>query len=458
MPILSSLSGYPEWLPEDRIVEQKFLEIIQKKFELYGFTSIETRAVEPLDVILKKGETDKEIYTLRRLQAEAEEEDKGLGLHFDLTVPFARYVIENKGKLSFPLRRYQMQKAWRGERPGLGRYREFLQADIDLIDNQPLTTQSDIEIIRVINDILTELPIPKVNLFVNNRKLLEGFYRALGIEKITETLRIIDKLAKIGEEKVLLFLTEDLNIPTESAKKCIEFGKIKGSNPQKIRDEVNAFNLTHPLIAEGLEELCEILNAFTETTESNVLADLSIARGFDYYTGMVCEGRFADFPKYPTVVAGGRYDNLISDNSVKLPGVGISFGVTRILGLVLHEGLIRASRKTPSCVLIALVSDETRSKSFEIANVLRNRGIPCEIYSRPDKYGKQISYADTKGIPFVWFPSESDEGTGELRDLRTREQSVADPNVWTPDKKDLEILIIQDEESLKKALENKKYC
>jgi histidyl-tRNA synthetase len=458
MGILNSLSGYPEWLPEDRIAEQLFIQTVQEKFELYGFTSLETRSVEPLDIILSKGETDKEIYCLRRLQAAEDEADKSLGLHFDLTVPFARYIRENRSKLTFPFRRYQIQKAWRGERPGLGRYREFLQADIDIIDSQPLTVQSDIEVIQAISDILSSLPIPDIHLHVNNRKLLEGFYRALGIERISDVLRIVDKLDKIGEEKVLLCLVDDLNVERSDAEKCIGFGKIKGNDVGMIKDSVSRFNISHPLLTEGLQELCSLLTAFDRKDNNRIVADLSIARGFDYYTGTVCEGKFVRFPKYPTVVAGGRYDNLISDSSVKFPGVGMSLGITRILGLVLHERLINASRKTPSCVLVALVSEETRQKSSAIAGILRNRGIPCEVYPRPDKYGKQISYADGKGIPFVWFPGESDNAHGELRDLRKREQIPADPGIWMPDDRDLKVVLEKDDDALQALYANPKYC
>jgi histidyl-tRNA synthetase len=458
MGMLNSLSGYPEWLPEDRIVEQKLVKTIQEKFELFGFAPIETRSVEPLEVILSKGETDKEIYCLRRLQAGDEEADKNIGLHFDLTVPFSRYLLENRSKLTFPFRRYQIQKAWRGERPGLGRYREFLQADIDLVDTRPLSVQSDIEIIHVIHEILLALPFPEVCLFVNNRKLLEGFYRALGIEQITNVLRIVDKIDKIGEQKALLSLTENLKIDESVARKCIGFGKINGSEPKLIQEAVNGFGLSHPLIDEGLEELCTVLNSFVAEHNTGVIADLSIARGFDYYTGTVCEGKFSQFPKYPTIVAGGRYDSLVSDSSVKLPGVGMSLGITRILGLVLHGGLIHASRKTPSCVVVALVSEETRQNSINIARALRQRGIPCEVYSRPDKYGKQISYAEGKGIPFIWFPNESGALGGDVRDLRKREQVSADPTTWMPDKEDLEIKSVKDEDALQRVLKNPKYC
>ena len=210
MATLTTLSGFPEWLPEDKLVEGLCLDSIRKNFELYGFTPLETRAVEPLEQLLVKGETDKEIYLLRRLQADESEPDMELGLHFDLTVPFARYVSENHGRLVFPFRRYQLQKAWRGERPGLGRFREFLQADIDIISDQQLSIQSDIEIVTVLVDILYALPIPQVQVMINNRKILEGFYKALGIADHLPVMRIVDKLAKMAkDEGVMLAISSD---------------------------------------------------------------------------------------------------------------------------------------------------------------------------------------------------------------------------------------------------------
>lgn len=452
MSALSSLSGYPEWLPEDRFVEQTFVRLIQNKFELFGFAPLETRAIEPLSVILAKGETDKEIYVLRRLQASSDEMDKGIGLHFDLTVPFARYVLENKSKLVFPFRRYQIQKAWRGERPGQGRYREFLQADIDIIDENTLGLHNDLEAIQAIDEIMISLPIPEVRLLVNSRKILEGAYQALGIVAVTDVLRVVDKLDKMGEKKVYEHLTDTLALSGEMASKCIQLGKIRGQDVDTVHREIQALGLNRALLDEGLDELGYILTACRRQVKSTVYADLSIARGFDYYTGMVCEGKFVQFPQYPTIVAGGRYDNLASEGIFKLPGVGLSIGITRILGLVLHEGLVKASRKTSTCILIALISDELRDRSIEIARTLRNRGIPCEVFPRPIKYGKQIAYAEKKGIPYVWFPDETGQEAGEVRDIRTRIQVTADPLTWTPPSSDIGIQVTQDDEALEMLL------
>ena len=457
MNMLTSFSGYPEWLPEDRLVEQSFVNLVQKKFELFGFTPIETRAIEPVSTLLAKGETDKEIYVLRRLQASDGEPDQDIGLHFDLTVPFARYVIENKNRLMFPLRRYQVQKAWRGERPGLGRYREFLQADIDIVAEGDLSIYHDLEIIQALNEIMASLPIPEVRIFINNRKLLEGFYRAIGITAIAESLRIVDKLAKIGEKQVHQSLVQDLGLSFDVATKSLELGRVVTQNASDLSRTCQSLGVKHELFDEGLYEINYILNACSKQKKNSVFADLSIVRGLDYYTGTVCEAKFLQFPRYPTVAAGGRYDSLVSDESDKLPGVGVSLGITRILGLVLHEGILSASRKTPTCVLVALVSDETREKSLEVANALRDRGIPCEVYPYPFKYGKQIKYAERLGIPYVWFPSETVDGVDEVRDIRSRAQVAANADTWMPPAKDLTVQVHSNSAILESVLKKPSY-
>ncbi|MGD9201798.1 MAG: histidine--tRNA ligase [Chitinispirillia bacterium] len=457
MAMKSTLSGYPEWLPEDKMVEQKIISIIKNKFELYGFTQIETRSVEPLSVILSKGETDKEIYTLRRLQATEKEGNKEIGLHFDLTVPFARYVVENMNELVFPFRRYQIQKAWRGERPGLGRYREFLQADIDIVDTRPLSVQIDIEILELIIDTLASIAIPRIQIHINNRKLLEGFYNGLNLRNTADILRIVDKYDKIGEEKVKTILKEDLNLNTYIAEKCIEIGKIKTDDTEVLKASVSDFGFENDLLKEGLYEIVYVLEHLPGNENISVVADLSIARGFDYYTGTVCEVKFLDFPKYPAIAAGGRYDNLVSVGKSKLPGIGMSIGITRILGLLLHEKLLKSSRSVSSVVLVALVSQKEKANANRIARSLRDRGIPCEVFPHPLKYGKQISYADKKRIPYVWFPPENGIGDGDIRDLRNREQQKADSKKWMPSDEDMRIQIEYDNEVMKSLLKNKNY-
>ena len=218
------LSGFPELLPEQRFVEQQVIDTLRRTFELHGFAGIETRAVEPMDQLLRKGETSKEVYVLRRLQAEAEGSDSGMGLHFDLTVPFARYVLENAGKLEFPFRRYQIQKAWRGERPQEGRYREFTQADIDVVMKDDLPFHFDVEVARVMAEALSALPLPPLRLRVNNRKLIEGFYRGIGAEDPAAVITIIDKLDKLPAEQVAALLVSDAGLTEAQADQCLAAG------------------------------------------------------------------------------------------------------------------------------------------------------------------------------------------------------------------------------------------
>ena len=438
---ISPLSGFPEWLPGQRIVEQRLLDRIRERFERFGFTPIETRAVEPLRYLLAKGETDKEIYVLRRLQAEPGEADSELGLHFDLTVPFARYVAQHRHQLVFPLRRYQIQKAWRGERPQEGRYREFYQADVDVIGDGELPLSHDAEMLAMLHDVLGALPIPPVRLLVSNRKVLEGAYRALGIDDTHGVLRTVDKLDKIGERGVHGLLTTNLRLPPSSAETCLALARMRGAD-DSVATRVSGLGLRHELLETGLEELRFILRAARELPPDAIVIDLHIARGFDYYTGMVCEGVMVGHEDLGSIASGGRYDDLASmGGGAKLPGIGVSIGVTRILGRLFARDLLRASRQTPSCALVALVSEETRGASDTIARQLRARGIRCEVFDRPLKLGKQIRHAEQKGIPFVWFPALEDRAAS-VRDIRSGVQTDADPAEWQPPVEDVEPAVL----------------
>jgi histidyl-tRNA synthetase len=438
MAKITALTGFPEWSPEERLVEQRVLDQVRRKFELFGFTSIETRAVEPLDVLLKKGATDKEIYVLKRLHAEPGEL-ADLGLHFDLTVPFARYVAQNRGTLAFPFKRYQIQKVWRGERPQQGRYREFYQADIDVIGEGELPLHFDAEMALLLHEVVSSLPIPPIQLRINNRKVLEGFYRALGIEAISDVLRSVDKLDKIGEDGVRKALLEENALGAEVAEKCLALARIRG-NADEVLSAVRALGASHPLLDQGLEELSFVLGALTSLPAGAAIGDLRIARGLDYYTGTVYEGVLVDHPQLGTVCSGGRYDNLASDDKHKLPGVGVSVGVSRLLGFMFSNGALKASRSSPTAVLVALPNEELRSHCYEVAASLRARGIPTEVFFAAQKYGKQIRYAERRGIPYVLFPSA--EGT-ELRDIRSGEQKQVDLATWTPAPEDLEVQIVR---------------
>jgi len=426
----ASLSGFPEWLPAERIVELSFLDTIRRTFELNGFASLETRSVEPLDRLLSKGEVENEVYVLRRLHAGDDDADLGLGLHFDLTVPFARYVLDNAGHLDFPLRRYQIQRAWRGERPQEGRYREFVQADIDVIDRDSLPAHVEWEIPLVVGTALRALPIPPPVISVNNRKLAEGFFRGVGADDPGAVLRAVDKLAKIGPDAVADLIVADAGLSAAGARVCLELAQIRSFDPS-FADSVLALGVSHPMLDEGLAELTAVLEKTSAAEPGLVMADLRIARGLDYYTGTVYETVLPGYEALGSVCSGGRYDSLASDGKVTYPGVGMSIGVTRILGLVLGRDLVQASRSVPSCVLVAVADEASRPDSDLVATALRARGIPCEVAPAAAKFGKQIRHADRRGIPFVWFTADS-----TVKDIRSGEQVSADPHTWSPPERD----------------------
>ncbi|QJW36873.1 histidine--tRNA ligase [Cellulosimicrobium protaetiae] len=451
------LSGFPEWLPDGRIVEQHVLDTLRRVFELHGFGGIETRAVEPLDQLLRKGETSKEVYVLRRLQEEAEgneadaarqgRADKQLGLHFDLTVPFARYVLENAGHLAFPFKRYQIQKVWRGERPQDGRFREFTQADIDVVGAGELPYHYEVELPLVMAEALgalRDIGVPEVRVLVNNRRVAEGFYRGLGIDAVDEVLRQIDKLDKVGPEKVAALLVAEAGATPEQAEACLALAAISGSDTGVV-DRVRALAAEHGVVSDlldtGLAELGALIEAASVRAPGVVVADLKIARGLDYYTGSVYETVLVGHEQLGSICSGGRYDTLASDGANTYPGVGLSIGVSRLVSRLLSAGLVRATRAVPSAVVVAVTSEETRGASDAVATALRSRGVPVEVAPAAAKFGKQIRYADRRGIPFVWFPGRVEEdGTrspDQVKDIRSGEQVDADAATWAPPAEDL---------------------
>jgi histidyl-tRNA synthetase len=410
------------------MIEQHVIDKIKTTFELYGYAPLETRAVEPLDQLLRKGETSKEVYLLRRLQEDTDAAtDDALGLHFDLTVPLARYVLENAGKLQFPFRRYQIQKVWRGERPQEGRYREFLQADIDVVDRDTLPFHYDTEMPLVIGDAFRSLPIPSAVIQVNNRKLCEGFYRGLGLADTDQVLRTIDKLDKIGPEKVAALLVETAGATDAQAAACLELAGISAPDGSFV-DRVRALGVQDPLLDEGLAELVRVVETAAEHAPGLVVAELKIARGLDYYTGTVYETLLRGYERFGSICSGGRYDNLASSGNVRFPGVGISIGVSRMLGLLFGRDALAVSRSVPTCVVVALADEEHRGDADRIAALLRGRGIATEVSPTAAKFGKQIRYAERRGIPYVWFPGEPDT----IKDIRSGEQVDADAGTWDP--------------------------
>jgi histidyl-tRNA synthetase len=429
------LSGFPEFAPEARIVEQLVLDRLRETFELHGFAPIETRAVEPIDTLVKQGEIDKEVYVLSRLHAEPDARTE-LGLHFDLTVPFARYVLENAHRLQFPFRRYQIQKVWRGERPQEGRYREFTQADIDIVDTDTLAAHHDVELplvtLAALERLHVDLGLPPVLMRVNNRRLASGFYLGLGIEDPAEVLRQVDKMDKIGPDQVHDLLVSAVGLTDSQAKMCVALAEINSADESFVQS-VRALGVDHEELDSGLELLADVVRTAGAYVPGRLIADLRIARGLDYYTGTVYETHLVGFESWGSISSGGRYDSLASDGRTTYPGVGLSIGVTRLLAPLFSRGMLRASRPVPTVILVAVDAEETRGDSIAVAEQLRARGIPTEVAPKADKYGRQIRYADRRGIPYVWFGSAA---AGEVKDLRTGVQVSADPATWTPPEPD----------------------
>ncbi len=438
---LSSLSGFPEWLPAGRVVEQQFIDILRRTFELHGFSGIQTRAVEPLTELTRKGETSKEVYLLSRLQGgpgEAGEADpaKQLGLHFDLTVPFARYVIDNAGILHFPFKRYQVQKVWRGERPQEGRFREFYQVDIDVVGDGSLPLHYDVEVPLIMHEALSALPIPAITIHVSNRKVAQGFYQSVGIEddRLVEVLRVVDKLDKIGTDAVAVELVETVGITRAQAEAALGLATMTGTDPDQLRARVlAALDGAEPsaLLLAGLDELESLLRVAARRRPGAIVADLKIARGLDYYTGTVYESFMAGHEDLGSVCSGGRYDSLASNGKRTFPGVGISIGLSRLLSRVMGAGLIEVTRAVPTAVLVAVTDEEHRAVSDAVADALRERGIAADVAPTAAKFGKQIRFADKRGIPFVWFPGAGTE-SDSVKDIRSGEQIDADPATWSP--------------------------
>lgn len=433
------------------MVEQRVIDTLREVFELNGFIGIETRAVEQGSSLLKKGETSKEIYLLSRLQEVGHESDipveQRLGLHFDLTVPLSRYVVEHSGALPFPFKRWQIQKVWRGERPQEGRFREFVQADIDVVGDGTLPSHYEVELpLVMVNALerLREFGLPKATVHANNRKLSEGFYRGLGLTDIEGVLREIDKLDKIGPQAVTDLLVETCGATEAQANACLELAQVTAEDGQELIEKFNGLCEIHhipfdgdeyAMAKEGLDTLSMIIDEARRIRPGSVIADLKIARGLDYYTGSVYETFLEGASDLGSICSGGRYDNLATQGNRKYPGVGLSIGLSRLVSYMLHRAGATASRMSPACVLVAVWNEENRGDSNAIANTLRSRGIAADVSPTAAKLGKQIKYADKLGIPYVWFPNENPEndGSDEVKNIITGDQRPADAQSWQPD-------------------------
>lgn len=442
------VTGFPEWLPEVRLVEQQWFDHIRRVFESYGFCSIETPSVEELDVLRAKGEVDKEIYVLERLHKD--EDDKGdarLALHFDQTVPLARYVAQNFNDLVFPFKRYQMQRVWRGERPQKGRFREFYQCDIDVIGVDNLPLHFDAEMPTVMWEVMNGLPgmeDEKIQIRISNRKILLGLCEDLGLDNADEILRAIDKLQKIGVSETQRLVGEASKKAFSWAEILVGIAQIKASNVQDLEDQIRKIHdidiledSSGTLYSRGMRELKETLSYFSHLShlpKDAVIADLSIVRGLDYYTGTVYETVFLDDPGYGSICSGGRYDDLAGSYINKhLPGVGISIGFSRLFARMVDQGKIDITRKSPADILVMLPNEDRRAATAQLCQSMRQRGLKVEMYHAAKKFPDQLKYASRKGIPYVWFTEE--DGTHQVKNMLTGEQKMADPATWTPDGK-----------------------
>jgi histidyl-tRNA synthetase len=366
-------------------------------------------------------------------------------MHFDLTVPFARYVLEHAGHLEFPFRRFQIQPAWRGERPQEGRYRQFTQADVDIVGRDELPFHHDVEVMRVMVEALAALPLPPLSFQFNNRKLIQGFYRGLGIADVTEAIRVIDKLDKLPADEVATQLVDRVGVTPGQAEQCLALASIRATDTSFV-ERVHALGVDDALLDEGLAELADVVEGCASRAQGEVTveANLRIARGLDYYTGTVVEIFMRGYERLKSVGGGGRYDALATDGRTTYPGVGVSFGISRTLLPLIADGVLAGSRPVPSVVLVTLVDEESRPAAEQVADALRARGIACEVAASPQKFGKQIRYAERRGIPYVWFPGG--HGGHQVKDIRSGDQVDADPGSWTPPEQDLHPQIVTQKE------------
>lgn len=417
-----TLSGFMELLPQDQIKFNQMLETIRKTYELYGFLPQETPIIESSEVLLAKagGETEKQIYSFKK-------GDKDLSLRFDLTVPLAKYVAQYYNELTFPYRRYQIGKVFRGERAQKGRYREFYQCDIDIIGDGKLSIINDAEIPSIIYTTFKNLGFSNFVIKINNRKILNGLFDELEIsEKMTDILIIIDKLEKIGAQAVKEELLK-IGVIEEKIEKIEEFLNISGNTDEKIQ-KLKDLNFASEIYQNGIEELEEVIKyvRLFNIPEENFVIDLTIARGLDYYTGTVYETNLKGYESIGSVCSGGRYENLAGYYTKKnLPGVGISIGLTRLFYNLKELGLLKTDKKSISKVDIITMGIGVEN-AIEISNLLREKNIPNEIYKEDSKAKAKFSYANNLEIPYVIVigEDEKEKGVYTLKDMTTGEQET----------------------------------
>ncbi len=419
-----TLSGFMELLPQDQMKMERLMQILRETYSLFAFTPLDTPVIEAAEVLLAKGggETEKQVYRFQK-------GDSDLALRFDLTVPLAKYVAAHYSELAFPFRRYQIGKVYRGERAQRGRFREFYQADIDVIGDGKLDIANEAEIPAIIYTAFTRLGLQRFRIKVNNRKLLNGFYSMNGMaEKSQEIMRIVDKLDKIGEVKVKQMLIDELSMRPYKAENVLDFMAIRGSN-EEILKRLEAYRGMDETFDRGLDELYTVtahLAAFG-VPEENFAVDLTIARGLDYYTGTVYETELTDYPEIGSVCSGGRYDNLAEYYTEKqLPGVGISIGLTRLFYVLQEQGLLSEETLTSPCDVLIIPMTEDQGPAVKAATQFRAEGIRTQLYAEQRKFKAKMSYADRIGVPFIVLLGEDEisQGLLSVKNMETGEQNM----------------------------------
>ena len=424
-----TLSGFMELMPARQIQFDRMMAVLRESYSLYGFTPLDTPIIEASEVLLAKGggETEKQIYRFQK-------GDSDLSLRFDLTVPLAKYVAQYSGQLAFPFRRFQIGKVYRGERAQRGRFREFYQADIDIIGDGKLDISNDAEIPAIIYRTFTSLGLKRFQIRVNNRKILNGFYAMLDLtHESGAIMRTVDKLDKIGAAQVKeLLMAEEIGLNAEQAGEIMRFIAIDGSNAEVLQ-ALEGYRGRHPLFDEGLDELTTVaryLAAFG-VPEDHFKVDLTIARGLDYYTGTVYETTMLDHPEIGSICSGGRYDNLAEYyTDKKLPGVGISIGLTRLFFVLEDQGYLNDQLNTAPADALILPMTEDLSAAIALATQLRSAGVRTQLYGEQKKFKQKMSYADKLGVPYVIFLGEEEiaSGVAAVKNMRTGEQVKVSPD------------------------------
>lgn len=422
-----TLSGFMELLPAAQIKMEKMMETLRRSYSVYGFTPLDTPVIESAEVLLAKGggETEKQIYRFSK-------GDSDLALRFDLTVPLAKYVAANYSNLSFPFRRYQIGKVYRGERAQRGRFREFYQADIDIIGDGKLDIINEAEIPAIIYRTFSELGLKKFKIKVNNRKLLNGFYRLAGMsEKAADIMRCVDKLDKIGPIEVRRLLMDELHMFSHKADDVMDFMAISGTNAEVLAG-LERYRGMDELFDEGLEEIRTVIKYLSDfgVPEENFAVDLSIARGLDYYTGTVYETEMTEHPEIGSICSGGRYDDLAGYYTDKvLPGVGISIGLTRLFYVLNEQGMLSDETVSAPADALVIPMTEELGSAISAATVLRDAGVRTQLYCEKKKFKAKMSYADKLSIPYVVLIGEDEiaEGVVAVKDMLSGRQQKLSP-------------------------------